>query len=416
MSSATITNTAGIHTSLPLSSAFSDQQLLNNSTQLSAAKAMLICRPNSHPFQERKLIIDSQVKIGRAVARSKPNVDNAIFDCKVLSRNHAVLWYDNGKFFLQDTKSSNGTFVNSHRLSPANEESPPKELSSGDVVQFGVDVVENAKKVTHGCIVATIHLYHPDGSEAKINYDFSYYGTNGHFPTNSAPHQMASFSTQNLYLLAQCLKEALHREEIMKNKLTALQAVVSATQEMSESSWKAMVEEDRLISKIESLQDRLESLLNTNSSADSDEKVTLLQQELMKLHDEKEKVEIAAKQAIQKSLEEKQSAFSKIFELESALKSAENECNRLKELSNNLEKDISVLTEKDDQQIKELSETQNRTKEAEEKISLLTDTLKQEKNKYESNIGELRIRETELQEMVDKLTKQNEAHLIQIEL
>lgn len=81
------------------------------------AKAVLICRPNSHPFQERTLVLDNPVKVGRSVARVKPMPNNAIFDCKVLSRNHALLWYEKetGKFFLQDTKSSNGTFVNNNR-------------------------------------------------------------------------------------------------------------------------------------------------------------------------------------------------------------------------------------------------------------------------------------------------------------
>jgi hypothetical protein len=37
------------------------------------------------------------VKIGRSVARARAAPNNAIFDCKVLSRNHALLWYENGK-------------------------------------------------------------------------------------------------------------------------------------------------------------------------------------------------------------------------------------------------------------------------------------------------------------------------------
>lgn len=32
------------------------------------------------------------------------------------------------------------------RLSKGSEESEPKEIKSGDIVQFGVDVVENSKK------------------------------------------------------------------------------------------------------------------------------------------------------------------------------------------------------------------------------------------------------------------------------
>ena len=67
---------------------------------------------------------------------------------QVLSRNHALLWYENGKFYLQDTKSSNGTFVNNQRLSKGSEESPAREVCSGDILQFGVDVMENSRKVS----------------------------------------------------------------------------------------------------------------------------------------------------------------------------------------------------------------------------------------------------------------------------
>lgn len=54
-------------------------------------------------LQNRTLFLqpNQEVKIGRAVARTKPSDTNAIFDCKVLSRNHAIIWYRDGKFFLK---------------------------------------------------------------------------------------------------------------------------------------------------------------------------------------------------------------------------------------------------------------------------------------------------------------------------
>lgn len=69
-------------------------------------------------------------------------------------------------FFLkfQDTKSSNGTFVNNKKLVPEKEH---HEVNSGDILQFGVDVLENNRKVTHGCIIATLKLYLPDGKETS---------------------------------------------------------------------------------------------------------------------------------------------------------------------------------------------------------------------------------------------------------
>lgn len=49
--------------------------------------------------KDRTLPLDQPIKIGRSVARARPSPNNAIFDCKVLSRNHALLWYEteNGK-------------------------------------------------------------------------------------------------------------------------------------------------------------------------------------------------------------------------------------------------------------------------------------------------------------------------------
>lgn len=59
-----------------------------------SALAIFTCRPNSHPFQERHVYLDEPIKIGRSVARCRPAQNNATFDCKVLSRNHALVWFD----------------------------------------------------------------------------------------------------------------------------------------------------------------------------------------------------------------------------------------------------------------------------------------------------------------------------------
>ena len=81
-----------------LSPSSSNQSLdLPLTTSLSFPCCIFTSKPNSHPFQERRIPLDEQVKIGRAVARLKALSDNAIFDCKVLSRQHAKLWYENGK-------------------------------------------------------------------------------------------------------------------------------------------------------------------------------------------------------------------------------------------------------------------------------------------------------------------------------
>jgi hypothetical protein len=48
-------------------------------------------------YEERKISLGRPCKIGRAVAKIRPEPNNAIFDCKVLSRNHALIWEENGK-------------------------------------------------------------------------------------------------------------------------------------------------------------------------------------------------------------------------------------------------------------------------------------------------------------------------------
>ena len=89
---------------------------------------------------------DPPLRIGRFTDRSGLGVINApgsnklAFKSKVVSRAHAEIWAETGgKFFIRDTKSSSGTFLNHVRLSSANSESRPFELKDGDVLQLGVD-------------------------------------------------------------------------------------------------------------------------------------------------------------------------------------------------------------------------------------------------------------------------------------
>ncbi|KAG6818768.1 hypothetical protein H0H93_001980, partial [Arthromyces matolae] len=62
------------------------------------------------------------------------------FKSKVVSRAHAEIYVESGgRFFIKDTKSSSGTFLNHVRLSPANTESRPFQVKDGDILQLGVD-------------------------------------------------------------------------------------------------------------------------------------------------------------------------------------------------------------------------------------------------------------------------------------
>ncbi|KAJ3868272.1 cytoplasmic protein [Lentinula novae-zelandiae] len=87
---------------------------------------------------------------GGGVNNNNPNSFKLAFKSKVVSRAHAELWTEtsspssaaspaNVKFFIKDTKSSSGTFLNHVRLSPANTESRPFQIKDGDILQLGVD-------------------------------------------------------------------------------------------------------------------------------------------------------------------------------------------------------------------------------------------------------------------------------------
>lgn len=90
---------------------------------------------------------DIPLRIGRFTDRSgiglaavnALNTNKLAFKSKVVSRAHAEIWADNSKFYIKDTKSSSGTFLNHLRLSPAGSESKPHQLKDGDIVQLGVD-------------------------------------------------------------------------------------------------------------------------------------------------------------------------------------------------------------------------------------------------------------------------------------
>ncbi|KAL2161028.1 hypothetical protein VTH06DRAFT_8741 [Thermothelomyces fergusii] len=112
---------------------------------------------------ERKTItvpfFPDTLRIGRQTnAKTVPTPVNGYFDSKVLSRQHAEIWADaNGKIWIRDVKSSNGTFVNGTRLSPENRESDPHELQAQDHLELGIDIVsEDQKTVVHHKVAAKV--------------------------------------------------------------------------------------------------------------------------------------------------------------------------------------------------------------------------------------------------------------------
>lgn len=129
---------------------------------------------------ERKTIgvpfAPESLRIGRQTnQKTIPTATNGFFDSKVLSRQHAEIFAErNGKIYIRDVKSSNGTFVNGTRLSQENRESEPHELTTGDHLELGIDIVsEDQKTVVHHKVAAKVeHAGYMSSSNNVLDMNF----------------------------------------------------------------------------------------------------------------------------------------------------------------------------------------------------------------------------------------------------
>ncbi|KAK0545995.1 hypothetical protein OC846_005453 [Tilletia horrida] len=126
----------------------------------------------------------NRVKIGRQTTpKTAPNQTNGFFDSKVLSRAHAEIWSRDGKIFIKDVKSSNGTFINGERLSLEAQESDDFELHSEDHVEFGIDIVsEDGKVVLHHKVASRVYVVITAEDAVNIRHDIA----NGIVPSGGA--------------------------------------------------------------------------------------------------------------------------------------------------------------------------------------------------------------------------------------
>ncbi|KAK3674421.1 hypothetical protein LTR78_005890 [Recurvomyces mirabilis] len=147
------------------------QQMANGNGQVNGAvrnqaqpepSAVLYLLPMNGTFERKTIVVPYYpeiLKVGRQTnQKTIPTPLNGFFDSKVLSRQHAEVWADRqGRVFIRDVKSSNGTFVNGMRLSQENKESEPRELREQDVLELGIDIVsEDQKTVVHHKVAAKV--------------------------------------------------------------------------------------------------------------------------------------------------------------------------------------------------------------------------------------------------------------------
>uniref|UniRef100_A0A915EAG5 FHA domain-containing protein n=1 Tax=Ditylenchus dipsaci TaxID=166011 RepID=A0A915EAG5_9BILA len=240
---------------------------------------------------------DQAVKIGRAVVRLQPAVNNGIFDCKVLSRNHAIMWYEDEQFLIKDTRSSNGTFVNNDRLSNSGEESTARPLRSGDILQLGVEIVDNTKKVASGCVTCIVRLINERGEECFDNR------SNSLIPmpagrSDQIPLKYTLIRNDKLFIMDQYVKEARFRENLLGQKLQSLEEQLAQAEEALQTSWQALINEEQLLSRIEMLESQLSIVLNKNPNSDE------IRREIQDIYEDRAKAELVAKDSLRKAEEQ----------------------------------------------------------------------------------------------------------------
>lgn len=101
-----------------------------------------------------------------SVPGNQPSSAPVGFKSKVVSRRHCEFWYENGKWFIKDVKSSSGTFLNHIRLSPPSQESKAFPVNDGDIVQLGIDF-KGGEEMIFRCVKMRVELNR--GWQNKLN-------------------------------------------------------------------------------------------------------------------------------------------------------------------------------------------------------------------------------------------------------
>ncbi|KAM9596017.1 TRAF3-interacting JNK-activating modulator isoform 1-T2 [Morphnus guianensis] len=98
--------------------------------------------------------------------------------------------------------------------------------------------------------------------------------------------------------LSNYLKEALHRELLLKQKMVILQELFSTLLQASEKSWQGQLNEDKLKCKLRALENQLQACTQSYSKE-------CVKKILIEMEDQKQTYEQKAKEALQKMLEDK---------------------------------------------------------------------------------------------------------------
>ncbi|KAK5871947.1 hypothetical protein PBY51_012686 [Eleginops maclovinus] len=213
--------------------------------------------------------------------------------------------------------------------------------------------------------------------------------------------QHSQYVFSELFQLSQYLQEALHREQMLEQKLATLQRLLANTQEASESSWQALIDEDRLLSRLEVMGSQLQAY----SKSQPEEGI---RKELLALQEDKHNYETTAKESLRRVLQEKIEVVRKLSEVERSLSNTEDECTHLKEMSERGQEELRELANKYNAAVNEIKELTEKIKEAEGRQEELTQRGAKEKRELELRIEEMEEKEQVLQARIEALQADND--------
>ncbi len=106
--------------------------------------------PNGRPLLA-KLSLQNGQMAGRSylfhqvvTTIGRTNGNDLIISGRTVSRRHAQLWFEGGRWYLADMQSANGTLINNMRLQP----NQAAALNDGDVINFGDEVALTLLRTT----------------------------------------------------------------------------------------------------------------------------------------------------------------------------------------------------------------------------------------------------------------------------
>ncbi|NXM78830.1 T3JAM protein, partial [Serilophus lunatus] len=137
--------------------------------------------------------------------------------------------------------------------------------------------------------------------------------------------------------LSSYLKEALHRELLLKQKMVILQELFSTLLEASEKSWQGQLNEDKLKCKLRALENQLQACTQTYSK----ERVKKI---LIEMEDQKQTYEQKAKEALQKMLEDKLQTEQQLQNSQRSLAATREDLAFWKEHDTTLKAELNQMT------------------------------------------------------------------------